>query len=71
MRPCPFCGSLNLSVALGFSSNGHLTPQRDTAFIYCLDCRASGPHVEKVRGASDLAHEAWEKWNARPLGEIF
>ena len=34
LRPCPFCGSINLGVKLGVPLN-----------VRCLDCETDGPHA--------------------------
>lgn len=48
-RPCPFCGSVNLSV----TTNDH-----NDVWYVCGDCQAKGPPGEK-------SIEAWRLWNLR------
>jgi len=50
LRPCPFCGSGNLSV----TTNDH----SDYVWYMCGDCQAEGPPGEK-------STEAWRLWNIR------
>ncbi|MCB1740883.1 MAG: Lar family restriction alleviation protein [Gammaproteobacteria bacterium] len=64
MRPCPFCQSLDLTVA-------HVTNRldRDASIfqVACEDCGARGPHAEVSRHASaeEMDAAANREWNDR------
>lgn len=51
LKPCPFCGSTNISCA----DAGHKT---DIWFVQCENCGATFPHF-------DSETEAAEAWNGR------
>ena len=72
MKPCPFCGSTDVSVILDrtaeYHMNGKDTPcsASKRVFAYCNYCEASGPiaTVDTVYPEEDKA-AAMEKWNRR------
>lgn len=55
LRPCPFCGGRNLTIAR--ASDGRIT----TVAVVCMECAATGP---KAKGNDSLAHVSGV-WNRR------
>lgn len=49
LKPCPFCGSSNLSVVIDYKN--------DENYVTCKDCEASGPHYP----GWDVGAEMWSK----------
>lgn len=59
MRPCPFCGSTDLSV--------HLDDEWSGASVTCMKCEASGPWVSVLEASAPEAREALAvgRWDYR------
>lgn len=54
-RPCPFCGSTNLTIAFPFT---YSQMSHDQYIVKCCQCHVCGPiHVDK--------RVAVDKWNER------
>lgn len=55
MRPCPFCGSINIGIM-------HLTDKYSgmyyATYAYCRTCEAQGPVVDEIDDKSAI--KAWE-----------
>lgn len=52
MKTCPFCGNIDLSVAIGCSYFAC------SYFVSCTECGTEGP-------SGNTEHKAIEKWNKR------
>lgn len=49
LKPCPFCGSIDLGIC-----NSSRSKNGDTLyFVYCCDCRGQGPtaYTDKIAAA--------------------
>lgn len=56
MKPCPFCGSSEVSTSKARRKDGVVTHQ----YIECHNCGACGPFVETLEG------DPVGPWNERP-----
>lgn len=53
-RPCPFCGSLAISLS------------RLGNYVHCQHCGADGPEIQRDKRGEELWRAAVERWNGRP-----
>ena len=87
LKPCPYCGSLNLEFQFRQALNKKTRYGRYDASIYCKNCYAYGPRIKSESlhlTHVDLRHEtptdlfknimkesAIEAWNRRISNEQF
>lgn len=63
LKPCPFCGSKNLSLKKGFTK----PPDGCTAAVVCNTCQARGPEA-KIPADEEINNDyrkAYRDWNMR------
>jgi len=64
IKPCPFCGRLELSIQYG-TTDREGTPHN----IICEDCGATGPWYYLSRDVDDIQYVATvTQWNERKVG---
>lgn len=69
LKPCPFCGSKNVSVDQSQRKTSLFTSETD-AWVYCSDCLCDGPNASTDLYPPDqLEHAASVLWNERSFLE--
>jgi hypothetical protein len=64
LRPCPFCGSTEVSMSYSATMT---SPEPANRFVECEECAGCGPTHEIVNGNDFVAKNlAARAWNTRP-----